>query len=100
MYTYLLCHNQHNRSGIGHISHRANYVESEGVVINYGKGGGGSIKTGGGGASDVLPLQKGGMRKVLAILKWGGGTKRFVVVLTRVLEVLTILEGGGGAQFL
>ena len=49
---------------------------------------------GGGGASEVLPLQK---------KKWGGGggsSHPFGVVLTRVLEVLTILEvgRGGGAQ--
>ena len=46
-----------------------------------------------GGASEVLPLQKKrGGDKVLASLK--GGTKGFGEVLIRVLEVLTILEGG------
>ena len=41
------------------------------------------------------PYEKGGgAGKVLAMLKGGGeGTKRFSVVLTRVLDVLTILEG-------
>ena len=39
------------------------------------------------------PYKKGvGVGKALAILK--GGTTRFVVVLTQVLEVLTILMGG------
>ena len=63
------------------------------MVINYG-----ATKREGGGSSEVLPLQKGGTEKVLAILKvvggGGGCTKSFRVVLTRVLEVLTILEGG------
>ena len=48
---------------------------------------------GGVGASEVLPLQKVGAEK-RGKKREGGGTKCFVVVLTRVLEVLTILEGG------
>ena len=40
---------------------------AKGPVTNYGQGGG--YKTGGGGAREVLPLQKGGAEKVLAILK-------------------------------
>ena len=43
------------------------------TVTNYGEGGGG-YKTGGG-ACEVLPLQKGGAEKVLAILK--GVHKKF-----------------------
>ena len=42
---------------------------SKGLVTNYGEGGG--YKTGGGGAREVLPLQKGGKEKVLAMLKGG-----------------------------
>ena len=38
------------------------------MVTNYGEGG---YKTGGGGACEVLPLQKGGAEKVLAILEEG-----------------------------
>ena len=49
-----------------------------------------------GGGSEALPLQKGWARNVLAFLKGGGGTTRFGVVLTRVLEVLTKLDGRGG----
>ena len=46
---------------------------AKGVVTNYREGG---YKTGGGGfASEVLPLQKGGTEKVLAMLK--GGHKKF-----------------------
>ena len=52
----------------------------------------------GGGACEVLPLQKGGgAEKVLAMLK--GGTKSFEVVLTRELEVLAIVMGGGRKKF-
>ena len=47
---------------------------------------------GGGGAGEVLPLQKRGSDKVLAILK-GGGTHSFEVVSTRELEVLVIVTG-------
>ena len=36
------------------------------MVINYREGG---LQTGAGGASEVLPLQKGGAGKVLAVLK-------------------------------
>ena len=36
--------------------------------------------------------------KVLAILKGGGGTTSFEVVLTQELEVLAIVIGGGGAK--
>ena len=48
-----------------------------------------------GGASEVLPLQKGGgggwTETVLAMLK--GGTKSFEVVLIMELEVLAIVMG-------
>ena len=44
-------------------------------------GRGGATK-GEGGAREVLPLQKGGVEKVLAMLKGGGGTKSFGVVFT------------------
>ena len=50
-----------------------------------------------GGWGQVLPLQKGGgAGKILAILN--GGTTSFRVVLTWVLEVLTILKLMGGGQ--
>ena len=45
-------------------------LETKGLVINYGEAGG--YKTGGGGAFKVLPLQKRGAEKVLAMLKGGG----------------------------
>ena len=53
----------------------------------------GSLIMGRGSASEVLPLQKKGRGagKVFAILNWGHN--KFGVVLTQVLEVLTILEG-------
>ena len=54
--------------------------KGKGVVINYGEGRGGGSKRG---QCEVLPLQK----------KGGGGTTKFGLVLTRVLEVLTVLEG-------
>ena len=57
----------------------------KGLVINY--GGGEAYKTGGGGACEVLPLQKGG-EEVSAMLK-GGGTTSFGIVF--MLEVLAIL---------
>ena len=60
----------------------------KGLVTKYGEGGGG-------GASEVLPLPKGGAEKVLAMLKGGGGggTTSFEVVLTWELEVLAIVMG-------
>ena len=48
---------------------------------SYNTGGGGGYNTGGGGAREVYPY-KGGSEKVLAMLKGGGGTKGFEVVLT------------------
>ena len=51
----------------------------------------------GGGAYEVLPLQKGG-GEVLAMLK--GGTKSYEVVFTQELEVLAIGIGGGGEKSL
>ena len=66
------------------------------MVINYREGG---YKLEGGAASEVIPPKKWGAGKALAILKvGGGGTKCFGVVLTLVLEVLTILEGGGAQK--
>ena len=50
------------------------------------------------GSSEVLPLQKEGMEKDLAMLN-GGGTERFELISTRELAVLAILiEEGGGAH--
>ena len=48
-------------------------------------GGGGATKREGGGACEVLPLRKGGLENVLAMLRGGGGkdTKSFGIVLTR-----------------
>ena len=46
------------------------------------------------------PYKKGQAEKVLAMLKWGGGgTKTFEVGLTRELEVLAIVMGGGCKKF-
>ena len=58
----------------------------------------GGYKTGGW-AHEILPLRKdgGGAEKVLAMLK--GGTKSFEVALTRELEVLAIVMGGGAEYF-
>ena len=41
----------------------------------------GWLQNGRGGAREVLPLRKGGVEKVVAMLKWG--TKSFGVVFTR-----------------
>ena len=49
---------------------------------------------GGGGASEVLPLQKGGgMDIFLSHAEGGGGTNSFGVVLTWEFVVLAILKG-------
>ena len=40
------------------------------------------------------PYEKGGSGKVLAMLKGGGGTKSFKVVLTPKLEILAIVMRG------
>ena len=47
----------------------------------------------GGGACEVLPLRKVGAEKVLAMLKWGRGTRSFGVVFTCKLKDLAILKG-------
>ena len=65
------------------------------VVTNYGEGGGATKREGG--HAKFYPYEKGGGAKtVLAMLKGGGGggTTSFEVVLTRELEVLTIVMGG------
>ena len=43
------------------INHCAPY---KGLVTNYGEGGAGNYRTGGGGACEVLPLRKGRAEKV------------------------------------
>ena len=52
--------------------HRLAAHGSKGPVTNYRKGG---LLNRGGGASEVLPLQKRGTEKVLAMLKGGGHKK-------------------------
>ena len=48
-------------------------VNTKGLVINYGEGGGGGLHNGRGRACKVLHLRKGGgADKVLAMLKGGG----------------------------
>ena len=42
------------------------------------EGGGGATKREGGGASEVLPLQKGKAEKVLAMLKGGRGAQQIL----------------------
>ena len=67
------------------------------MVTNYGEGRGATKQEGGGGASEILPLQKGRADIILAMLKaGGGGTKCSEVVSTQELEVLAILMGEGG----
>ena len=52
---------------------------------------------GGGGQVKFYPYKEWVAEKVLTMLKGGGGTTRFEVVLTRELEVLANhTEGGGG----
>ena len=62
-----------------------------------GIGGGGGYKTGLGGGGD-LPYKKGEGTISFSHPEGGEGTKSVWVVLTQVLEVLTILEGGGGGH--
>ena len=65
-------------------------------VINNRSGGGGGRRVlqyrRGGGTSEDLPLQKGGLEKVYAMLK--GCAKSFEVVLMQELEVIAILKEG------
>ena len=68
------------------------------MVNNYGDGRRATKQEGGGGASEILPLQKGRADIILAMLKWGGGgTKCSEIVSTQELEVLAILMEEGGA---
>ena len=70
-------------------------MTSKGVVINYGREGGGYKTGGGGGHVTSYPYKKGGGRNSFSHPEgWGGGTNSFAVLFTRVIEVLTILEGG------
>ena len=71
-----------------------------GPVIKYRKGGGGKIW--GVGASEVLPLRKGGGRVVLAMLQWGehdkfrGSFKIYVKQKGRGAEGVTFYPFLGG----
>ena len=49
-----------------------------------------------GGGQKFPPFDKGGGGRLKFYPVLGGGIPSFGVVLTRMLEVLTILEGGGG----
>ena len=52
------------------------------------------------GASEVLPLQKGGGKGFSHAQGGGGGaTLRFEIVLTQALEVLAMLKVGGGGAY-
>ena len=69
-----------------------------GLVTIYREGGGETTKWQGGGASEVLPLQKeeGGAEKSFSRAEGGvGGTTSFEVVLTWELDVIPIVMGGG-----
>ena len=66
------------------------------MVTNYWEGRGATKQEGGGGASEILPLQKGRADIILAMLKGGGVTKCSEVVSTQELEALAILMGEGG----
>ena len=67
-----------------------------GVVINYREGG---YKAGGGQKSSFTPNKKGaGVVKVSAMLKRGGGTTSFEIVLTWELDVLARLWVEGWVQ--
>ena len=66
---------------------------------HYLRGGGGATYGGGGGEVKLYSYKRGaGEENVLAMLKGGGWSRAFEVVLTRVLEVLAILIGGEGAK--
>ena len=68
------------------------------MITNYGEGRGATKQEGGGGTSEILPLQKGRADIILPMLKGGGGgaTKCSEVFSTQELEVLAILMGEGG----
>ena len=59
-------------------------IFSKGLVINYREGGGGLQNGRGGGQVKFYPYKKG----------WGGGHKRFEVVLMQGTSVLAVLKGG------
>ena len=90
------CYTQYKARGCSYTEcksqHMLHTLALWGLVTDNGKGG---LQTaGGGGVSEVLPLQKKGG----AVLKGGGGTTSCEVVLTWELEILAIVIGGGGAQ--
>ena len=81
-YTYTECKSEH----------MLHTLALWGLVTNYGEGG---QQNGKGGQVRFYPLQK---ENVLAVLKGGGGTKGFEVVLISEIELLAIVMGGGGQK--
>ena len=78
------------RSVFWYFSYRRVGVQTKGVVANYR---GGATKWVGGGASEVLPLQKGGgAGKSFSHAE--GGAKSLEVVLTRELEIFSHTDCG------
>ena len=63
---------------------------TKGVVTNYREGGGATKREGGGGASEVLPLQ---VKEGGSCSHTEGGAEKFWVSFPRKLEVLAILKG-------
>ena len=69
----------------------------KGLVTNNGEGGRATKREGGGGQVKFYPCKEGGggLWKSLSHAERGRGTTSFEVVLTRELEVLAIVMGGG-----
>ena len=82
------------------IQFRQNLV-SKGVVSNYGKGGG-ATKWERGHVSNrsiaITPMKRGGGQTSFSHAEGVGGTTSFGIVYTWKLEVLAILKGGGGRK--
>ena len=97
------CFNQYKARGCSYTEcksqHMLHTLALWGLVTNNREGG---LQTaGGGGVSEVLPLQKeGGAEFCFSRAEGGGGgsTKSCEVVLTWELEILAIVIRGGGAQ--
>ena len=119
VFVWLVLHGKVFNPTRNHDTHTClNNINDKGLVTNYREGRG--YKTGwGGGAREVLPLQKGEAEKVWAMLKgghkkfrgsfyavaWsfihivgGGGREQFPVFKRGGVKTFTLSWGGGGAQ--
>ena len=96
------CYNQYKARDCSYAEcksqHMLHTLALWGLVTNYGEGGATKWQ---GAQEKFCPYKRGGERKKgLAVLKGGGGTTSFEVVLTWELEVLAIVMVGGHKKFL